>query len=70
MRPSVQWEAPFSRRREIHGWWAFGEAWERARPLVVAQFEERGRSFTAMAREGAARRIGVTVLEGAVEDIA
>ncbi|MGH7921729.1 MAG: hypothetical protein ACREQM_17570 [Candidatus Dormibacteraceae bacterium] len=54
----------------LHGWWGFGEAWDRARPLVAAQFEERGRSFTAMAREKAARRIGVTVLQGAAEDVA
>jgi hypothetical protein len=47
----------------LHGLWTFAEAWERARRLVAAQFEERGRSFTAMARDKAARPIGVSVLE-------
>ena len=54
----------------LRGWWAFDEAWERPRPLVAAQVEERGRSFSDMAREKAARRIGVTVLDGAGEDVA
>jgi hypothetical protein len=54
----------------LHGCWSFAEACERAGPLVAAQFEERGRSFTAMARDKAARRIGVTVLDGGVEDVA
>jgi hypothetical protein len=54
----------------LHGCWTFAEAWERARPLVAAQFEERGRSFAALARDKAARRIGISVLDGDVEDAA
>jgi hypothetical protein len=54
----------------LHGWLDFEEAWEGSRPLVAAQFEERGRPFGRMAREKAARRLPLTVLDGGVEDAA
>ena len=54
----------------LNGWSSFGEAWESALPLVAAQFDEDRRSFPAKVREKASRRIGVTVLDGAAEDVA
>lgn len=47
-----------------HGEGGDREAWERARRIVAAQFGQRGRAFTAIAREPAARRrIGASVLD-------
>ena len=48
----------------LQGWFDFKGAWDGSRALVAAQFEERGRPFSRMVRENAARRLPVTVLEG------
>jgi hypothetical protein len=52
----------------LRGWFSFEEAWEGSRPLVAAQFDERGRPFPRMVREKASRRLPLSVLEGGTED--
>jgi hypothetical protein len=52
----------------LRGWFSFEEAWEGSRPLVAAQFDERGRPFARMVREKASHRLPVSVLEGGIED--
>lgn len=54
----------------LNGWSTFGEAWQGALPLAAGEFGEGKRDFAAKVREKAARRIGVTVLEGAAADVA
>jgi hypothetical protein len=53
----------------LHGWLDFDDAWEGSRLLVAAQFKERGRPFSRMVREKAARRLPLTVLEGGTDDL-